>query len=135
MTHIRVALKLSVIILAGAAAPASAQLVCSPNALFNAGNKLGMAVADIYRSPTDNAKPSYLREAHSKLMAAKAGLKRAGINTQDAAIDAAIRQVDAFSAKVSPKNLITPQSAGQLGKDVERTLAPVRSEVGRFCPK
>jgi|GEM_PF-5704927 len=134
MTRLGVA-TLSIIATTFAAAPASAQLMCSPNALFAVGNKMGMAVADIYRSPADNARPSYLREARSKLMSVKTSLKRAGINTQDKAVDAAMKQIDAFSAKVSPTNLITVQSAGQLGKDVERTLAPVRSEVGRVCPK
>jgi hypothetical protein len=132
---LRSSVALSFSLLALSAAPASAQMMCSPNALFAAGNKMGMAVADIYRSPADNARPSYLREARSKLMSVKTSLKRAGITTQDKTIDAAIKQVDAFSAKVGPTNLITVASAGQLGKDVERTLGPVRSEVGRNCPK
>lgn len=129
------AARLSVLLLVITAAPAAAQTICSPNALFAVGNKMGMAVADIYRSPSDNARPSYLREARSKLMSVKTGLRRAGIKTQDATVDAAMKQIDAFSAKVTPANLITIQSAVQLGRDVERTLAPVRSEVGRFCPK
>lgn len=135
MARFSVASRIIFVCFATAAAPAAAQTMCSPNALFTVGNKLGMAVADIYRSPSDNAKPSYLREARSKLMSAKTGLRRAGIATQDKAIDAAMKQIDAFSAKVTPANLITVQSAGQLGRDVERTLAPVRSEVGRFCPR
>lgn len=135
MPYLRTALRISISFLCVAAMPASAQMLCSPNALFLAGNKMGMAMADIYRSPADNAKPSYLREARSKLMSAKSGLRRAGITTQDASIDAALKEIDTFSAKVGPSNLITAQSAGQLGGSVERTLAPVRSEVGRFCPK
>lgn len=136
MTPFRVVLRLSMILAAGiAAAPLAAQQMCSPNALFNAGNKMGGAIADIYRSPTDNARPSYLREAQSKLMSAKTGLKRAGITTQDRAIDSAISAVATFAAKVGPANLITPASAGTLAKDVERSLGPVRSEVGRVCPK
>lgn len=135
MTPSRVALRLSMILLAGAAAPAAAQQMCSPNALFTAGSKMGMAIADIYRSPMDNARPSFLREAQSKLMSAKTSLKRAGITTQDRALDSAISAVASFAAKVSPTNMITPASAGTLAKDVERTLGPVRSEVGRLCPK
>lgn len=136
MTPFRVAFRLSMILTAGiAAAPLAAQQMCSPNALFNAGNKMGGAIADIYRSPTDNARPSYLREAQSKLMSAKTGLKRAGITTQDRAIDSAISAVASYAAKVGPANLITPASAGALAKDVERSLGPVRSEVGRVCPK
>lgn len=134
MTPFRVALRLSIILAAGAAAPAAAQM-CSPNALFNAGNKLGMAIADIYRSPADNARPSYLREAQSKLMSAKTSLKRAGITTQDKTIDSAISKVATYAAKVSPTNLITPAAATALARDVERTLGPVRAEVGRHCPK
>ncbi len=135
MARFSVASRLSILLLATIAAPASAQMLCSPNALFAVGNKMGMAMADIYRAPSDNAKPSYLREARSKLMSVKSGLRRAGINTQDASVDAALKQIDGYAAKVGPANLITVQSATQLGKDVERTLAPVRSEVGRFCPK
>lgn len=135
MTPFRVSLRLSIILAAAlAAAPAAAQM-CSPNALFNAGNKMGMAVADIYRSPTDNARPSFLREAQSKLMSAKTGLKRAGITNQDRAMDSAISAVANFATKVSPTNLITPAAATKLAKDVERALGPVRSEVGRHCPK
>lgn len=135
MTPFRVSLRLSVVLaIAASAAPAAAQM-CSPNALYGVGNKMGMAMADIYRSPTDNARPSYLREAQSKLMSVKTGLKRAGITTQDRAVDAAISAVASFAAKVSPTNLITPASAGKLAKDVERALGPVRSEVGRVCPK
>ncbi len=135
MAPISVALRVSIVMaFGGAAAPAAAQM-CSPNALFNAGNKLGAAMADIYRSPADNARPSFLREAQSKLMSAKVGLKRAGITTQDRAIDSAISAVASFAAKVGPANLITPAAAGILAKDVERALGPVRSEVGRTCPK
>ena len=135
MTRFSVALRLSILFAAGAtAAPAAAQM-CSPNALFAVGNKMGMAVADIYRAPTDNARPSYLREAQSKLMSVKTSLRRAGITTQDRAIDSAISAVANFAAKVGPTNLITPASAGMLAKDVERALGPVRSEVGRVCPK
>lgn len=134
MTRFSVALRLSIILAGSAAVPAAAQM-CSPNALFNAGNKMGMAVADIYRSPSDNARPSYLREAQSKLMSAKTGLKRAGITSQDRAMDSAISAVANFATKVSPTNLITAASAATLAKDVERALGPVRSEVGRNCPK
>lgn len=136
MTPFRVALRLSLTLaLAASAAPLAAQQLCSPNALFGAGNKMGMALADIYRSPTDNARPSYLREAQSKLMSAKTSLNRAGITKQDQAINSAISAVASFAAKVGPNNLITPTSAGTLAKDVERALGPVRSEVGRVCPK
>lgn len=135
MARFSVALRLSILFALGAtAAPAAAQM-CSPNALFNAGNKMGAAIADIYRSPADNARPSFLREAQSKLMSAKTGLRRAGITTQDRAIDSAISSVATFAAKVGPTNLITPASAGALAKDVERALGPVRAEVGRQCPK
>ena len=120
---------------AGLATPAAAQTMCSPNAMFAVGNKMGMAVADIYRSPADNARPSYLREAQSKLMSTKTSLRRAGITTQDRAVDGAISAVATYAAKVGPANLITVQSAGKLGKDVERMLGPVRAEVGRACPK
>lgn len=135
MARFSVALRLSILFALGAtAAPAAAQM-CSPNALFTVGNKMGMAIADIYRSPTDNARPSYLREAQSKLMSAKTNLKRAGITTQDRAIDSAISAVANFATKVGPTNLITPASAGALAKEVERVLGPVRSEIGRNCPK
>jgi hypothetical protein len=132
MARFSVALTLTLMVAAGAAAPASAQM-CSPNALFAAGNKMGMAMADIYRSPADNSRPSYLREAQSKLMSVKTGLKRAGITTQDKAVNDAIKAVVTFAGKVGPTNLITIESAGKLGKDVERILGPVRSEVGRAC--
>ncbi|MDO9489818.1 MAG: hypothetical protein Q7J32_15690 [Sphingomonadaceae bacterium] len=136
MTPFRVVFRISMIVAVGAsAAPLAAQQMCSPNALFGAGNKMGMALADIYRAPTDNARPSYLREAQSKLMSAKTSLKRAGITTQDRALDSAISAVATAAAKVGPANLITPASAGALAKDVERALGPVRSEVGRVCPK
>ena len=118
---------------AGLAAPASAQVMCSPNALFNVGNKMGLALADIYRAPSDNARSSFLREAQSKLMSLKTNLRRAGITTQDKAVDGAIKAVVAFAGKVGPTNLITIESAGKLGKDVEKLLGPVRSEVGRAC--
>jgi hypothetical protein len=131
MTRFHVAL-LSVVA-AGVGMPASAQTMCSPNALFAVGNKMGMAVADIYRAPADNARPSYLREAQSKLMSTKTSLKRAGITTQDKAVDGAIKAVASYAAKVGPTNLITVESAGKLGKDVEKMLGPVRAEVGRLC--
>lgn len=131
MTRFSVAFTLALVVAAGA--PASAQTMCSPNALFAAGNKMGMAMADIYRSPADNARPSYLREAQSKLMSVKTSLKRAGITTQDKAVNGAISAVVTFAGKVGPTNLITVESAGKLGKDVERQLAPVRSEVSRAC--
>jgi hypothetical protein len=133
MTRFSVAITMALAVTAGASVPASAQTMCSPNALFTAGNKMGMAMADIYRSPADNSRPSYLREAQSKLMSVKTSLKRAGITTQDKAINSAISAVVAYAGKVSPTNLITVESAGKLGKDVERLLAPVRSEVGRAC--
>ena len=133
MTKIHVALMMAMT--AGSAAPVAAQTMCSPNALFAVGNKMGMAVADIYRSPADNARPSYLREARSKLMSVKTSLKRAGITNQDAAIDGAMKSIDSFSAKVGPSNLITLDSAGRLGKDVERALGAVRTAIGRTCPK
>ena len=131
MTRFHVAL-LSMIAV-GVSVPASAQTMCSPNALFAVGNKMGMAVADIYRSPADNARPSYLREAQSKLMSTKTSLKRAGITTQDKAVDGAIKAVASYASKVGPTNLITVDSAGKLGRDVEKMLGPVRAEVGRLC--
>ena len=133
MTRFSVAVTFALMVTAGTAASASAQTMCSPNALFAAGNKMGMAMADIYRSPADNAQPSYLREAQSKLMSVKTSLKRAGITTQDKAVNGAISAVVAYAGKVGPTNLITVESAGKLGKDVERLLAPVRSEVSRAC--
>lgn len=133
MTRLHVAL--AVAVATSVAAPAAAQTMCSPNALFAVGSKMGMAVADIYRSPSDNSRPSYLREAQSKLMSAKTGLRRAGIATQDAAMDGAIQAVASYAAKVGPTNLITLDSASRLGKDVERKLGPVRAEVGRSCPR
>ena len=133
MAHFSVAFTMALVVTAGAAASASAQTMCSPNALFAAGNKMGMAMADIYRAPADNSRPSYLREAQSKLMSVKTSLKRAGITTQDKAVNSAISTVVAFAGKVGPTNLITVESAGKLGKDVERQLAPVRSEVSRAC--
>lgn len=131
MTRFHVAL-LSMLAV-GVGVPASAQTMCSPNALFAVGNKMGMAVADIHRAPSDNARPSYLREAQSKLMSTKTSLKRAGITTQDKAIDSAISAIATYAAKVGPANLITVQSAMALGKDVERLLGPVRAEVSRLC--
>ena len=130
MTRFSVAFTLALMV---SAAPASAQTMCSPNALFAAGNKMGMAMADIYRSPADNSRPSYLREAQSKLMSVKTSLKRAGITTQDKAVNDAIKAVATYSGKVGPTSLITVESAGKLGKDVERLLGPVRAEVGRAC--
>ena len=107
--------------------------MCSPNALFAVGNKMGMALVDIHRAPSDNARPSYLREAQSKLMSTKTSLKRAGITTQDKAIDSAISAIATYAAKVGPANLITVQSAVTLGKDVERLLGPVRAEEAGLC--